>query len=311
MIKKPILSDQEKKRTLSAKKKQKVVLKNLLVQPFERFWPELTAEDVQEFVETFRTLYTSISCNGSNSFTNGDQVRNHTSDNFSGKVTLGLRSSIRCVSTGNRIALFISSNIRPKYVVDQIITMTLTKNAKSKVFCVPDLDAALSKVLGFSCQCLVIPDRQNEMWNWISEKSKQFPLPNCFEERHAIKAKGMDVKYNQTTSVCANESEAVDVSKIYLRKENSNERVFVPSGTTLTKSGNDFIALGDFNLKFDPIRSKNQMISKTQTAEQRSDSKREKKFLMNKKKPKESNQQFHIKKVNYLPLKVNRVQPNL
>lgn len=38
MIKKPILSDRDKKKVLSAKKKQKVVLKNLLVQPFERYW---------------------------------------------------------------------------------------------------------------------------------------------------------------------------------------------------------------------------------------------------------------------------------
>ncbi len=38
MIKKPTLSDHDKRNVLSAKKKKKVVLKNLLVQPFERYW---------------------------------------------------------------------------------------------------------------------------------------------------------------------------------------------------------------------------------------------------------------------------------
>lgn len=38
MNKKPILSEQQKKHVLSAKKKQKVVIKNLLAQPFERYW---------------------------------------------------------------------------------------------------------------------------------------------------------------------------------------------------------------------------------------------------------------------------------
>lgn len=38
MNKKPILSDHDKRNVLSAKKKHKVILKNLLVQPFERYW---------------------------------------------------------------------------------------------------------------------------------------------------------------------------------------------------------------------------------------------------------------------------------
>lgn len=217
-------------------------------------------------------------------------------------MILGLRSSIRHVTSGNRLALFISSTIRPKYVVDQIIVMALTKNTKSTVFCVPHLDEALLKVLGFSCQCLAILESQNEIWNWIIDKSKQFPLPTSFEKSKTPKIEQMEVEYVARPSTVSSEISKIDVTTLYLRKDNSNERAFIPHGTiSRNDTVNDFISLGVTSVKIDNIRPKHQLISKIQGTE---------KPIAKKKIMKAHNPQFHANKVNYLTLKVNRVQPN-
>lgn len=239
---------------------------------------------------------------------------------FANKVKLGLRSSIRCVSSGKGLALFLSSKIRPKYIVDQIIIMTLTKNANSKVFCVPDLDAALLDVLGFSCQCLAILEDQNELWSWILEKSKQFLLPKSFEKSKTTKAEQMDVEYTVTPSIVAKESNKVDIATLYLRKECSNERAFIPRGTiSRNNADNDFISLGESNLKIVTIRPENHLLSRIHRTD-KSDAKTcsrlgnalaERRPSIKKKQTKIHNQQFHTNKVNYLTLKVNRVQPNI
>lgn len=239
--------------------------------------------------------------------------------NFGNKVILGLRSSIRCVSSGRRLALFISSKIRPKYVVDQIIIMALTKNTNSIVFCVPDMDVTLLEVLGFSCQCLAILEDQNEVWNWILEKSKQFPLPKSFYTSKSPKIEQMDVQYTEKPVTVSNDSNKIDTATLYLRKVNSNERAFIPSGTiTRNKGENDFISLGETNLKIQRIRPEHQLISKIQKTEKphaKSRSKLENKLsneLSMKKKimKTKKQQQPHANKGNYLALKINRVQPN-
>lgn len=237
------------------------------------------------------------------------------------EVTLGLRSSIRCVSSGKGLALLLSSKIRPKYIVDQIIVMTLTKNANSKVFCVPDLDAALLDVLGFSCQCLAISEGRNELWTWILEKSKQFPLPNSFGKSKTTKVlkttkvERMDV---ETPSTVAVESNKIDIATLHLRKETSDERAFIPHGRSMrTDNVNDFIALGAPNLQLDTIRPQHQLISKiqrTNISDAKTRPRLENAFAVKgpikKKSNKVQNQQFRANKVNYLALKVNRVQPN-
>lgn len=238
---------------------------------------------------------------------------------FANKVILGLRSSIRSASSGKRLALFISSKIRPKYVVDQIITMTLTKNSNSKIFCVPEMDVAFFEVFGFSCQCLAILDDQNEIWNWIVEKSKQFPLPKSFGKFKSSLTERMDIEYTEKPKIVASEISQIDVTTLHLRKDISNERAFIPHGTILSRKNaeNDFISLGETNLKIDNIRPKHQLISKIQRNEKPDamtcsmlGNALSEKLSMKKKIIKTQNQKFHANKVNYLSLKVNRIQPN-
>lgn len=232
---------------------------------------------------------------------------------FANQVVIGLRSSIRYVSSGNRVVLFISSKIRPKYIVDQIIIMTLTKNPNSKIFCVPEMSSALLDVLGFSCQCLAIVNDKNEIWNWALEKSKQFPVPKSLHKSKAPKVEQMNVEHISKPSIGANECEEFDVSALYLRKGNSTERAFIPHGTILTSnSSNDFISLGDTNVQIETIRPKHQMISQIQRREKLAASKLENVFSekISFKKKTHNQQQFNANKVNYLSLKVNRVQPN-
>ncbi|KAG4065603.1 hypothetical protein HA402_012593 [Bradysia odoriphaga] len=318
MNKKPVLSDHDKRKVLSAKKKQKVVLKNVLVQPFERYWPELSAADVDQFVQRFQGLYKSSDDPKATkaSTTSSQQNVPTKKDLSSDKVILGLRSSIRCVSSGRTVALFISSKIRPKYIVDQIIIMAVTKNPNSRILCVPDMDAALQDVLGFSCQCLAVVDDQNEIWNWSVEKSKQFAVPKSLQESKPVTERmDIDAKPQEKRPVVRDE---VDVSALHLHKENGNDRAFIPSGTMSTKdTGNDFISLGSINVNIANIRPIHQMISKDQKVGKTGAKTIFKPNLLAEKFPTKhkvktaNKQRYHNhNKFNYLPLKVNKIQAN-
>ncbi|XP_037032717.1 uncharacterized protein LOC119071772 isoform X2 [Bradysia coprophila] len=324
MNKKPVLSDQDKRKVLSAKKKQKVVLKNVLVQPFERYWPELSAADVHQFVQRFQGLHKSSddpkATTSIKASTNTSSQQNVTTnkDSLSDKVILGLRSSIRCVSSGRTVALFISSKIRPKYIVDQIIIMAVTKNPNSSILCVPDMDAALQNVLGFSCQCLAVVDDQNEIWNWSVEKFKQFAVPKSLRkfELPVTERMNIDGEPQRKRPVVRDE---VDVSALYLHKANVNGRTFIPSGTMSTKdAGNDFISLGSIGLNIANIRPKHQMISKDQKADKTGAKTIFKPNVLSEKFPTKHKlktarkQRLHHNhnKFNYLPLKVNKIQAN-
>lgn len=275
---------------------------------------------IQKFISILsnnaKPATSTVTLTTSTSHQNVNQINK--SIDFGNKVTLGLRSSIRCVSSGKGLALFLSSKIRPKYIVDQIIIMTRTKNANSKVFCVPDLDTALLDVLGFSCQCLAILEDQNELWSWILEKSKQFPVPKSLEKSGTTKAEQMDVELTITPPIVANESKKVDLATLHLRRESSNKREFIPHGTiTKNIAGNDFISLGESNLKIDNIRPEHQLLSKVRTTEKPDGKIRSRlnnaladRPSIQKNQRKMQNKPFSTNKVNYLSLKVNRVQPN-
>lgn len=199
--------------------------------------------------------------------------------------------------------------------------MVITKNPTSRILCVPDMDAALHDVLGFSCQCLAVVDDQTAIWNWSVEKCKQFVVPKSF---HKAKPKppvteqmDIDVEHAEKRPVIV--SDEIDVSALHLPKDGVNGRAFIPKGTILAKdTGNDFISLGSINLNIDNIRPKHQMISKNQGKEKfsskttfKADARSEKFAAKHKMKPAHKQRlHHHQNKFNYLPLKVNRIQPN-
>lgn len=176
------------------------------------------------------------------------------------------------------------------------------------------MDTALLDVLGFSCQCLAVPEDQNVLWSWIAGKSKQFPLPRTFkpQPQQSPATERMDIE--PTDKPLPKEQNEIDVSALYLTKASAG-RAFVPNGgidATRTSATNDFISLGD--MKVENIRPAQQLVSMSRKTE-----KPITKTIPNKPhvpfdrfsgKKKFAHQSSHSNKVSYLPLKVNRVQPN-
>lgn len=194
--------------------------------------------------------------------------------------------------------------------------MTLTKNNDSKIFCVPNMGEELLEVLGFSCQCLAILESQSEIWSWILSKSKEFPLPERLNCANLSKTERMDVDNSESLEKAKHENNKVDVTTLYLRKENGNERAFIPRGSVFRDLGqntvDDFISLGETSLKINNIRPTHQMISKIQRLEKpvAKHLLPPGRFSMKKKNQKGHKQTLHSNKVNYVSLKVNRVQSN-
>lgn len=194
--------------------------------------------------------------------------------------------------------------------------MVVTKNPKSSILCVPDMDTALLDVLGFPCQCLAVVDEQSDIWSWSTDTSKQFPLPKSFKKSKQPVTDRMEIDVEP--AVKRPVTDEIDVSALHLHKENTNSRAFIPGGAVFTKDpGNDFISLGRINLNVDNIRPEHQMISKDRKSETigakttfKQNVVSEKWSAKHKMKPAHKQQRPHHNKLNYLPLKVNRIQAN-
>lgn len=179
----------------------------------------------------------------------------------------------------------------------------------------------LFEVLGFSCQCLVILESENDIWNWSLKKSTDFPLPVRFDFEKPVVTERMEVESSESQTI-RYEDDKIDFATLYLRKENATERAFTPRVTVTKDIGNkfinDFIPLGETSIKIDNIRPKHQMISKIQIFDKSVTKTNVKsdnlllaqRFSSKKKNHKKHNQTFHQNKVNYVSLKINRVQPN-
>lgn len=171
-----------------------------------------------------------------------------------------MRSSLRWIKTGKAKLLLISADLKPRYVINQIILLALSKSAGISILCVPQLELLLKETHEFECFCVSVADAA-EVSNLIGWGRKltecHYPVPpeivSNFVQRE--KSTPMEVDAAQTP---ANQTEAISVDKLYLRANTGEQRTFVPKNAinlkplsfkvdSLAKDTNDFISIDNFN----------------------------------------------------------------
>lgn len=176
---------------------------------------------------------------------------------FSKSLTYGLSSCLRRLKSGTVNTLIISADLKPRYVINQIILLALTRNKSINVVCVSNLNNRLSQILPFSCFCFCMvkhdDDRLRPIIGWcksIIEINHPIDQQYChIPQKNETQNQDEDSNILEAANATNIEMQAVSFEKLYLMKP-ACERAFVPNNSKICKtftSSNDFISLGDNN----------------------------------------------------------------
>lgn len=224
--------------------------------------------------------------------------------------------------------LLISGDIRPKFIVEQVIQLALAHNARTKVVCALELTTNIAQTFSLSaCICLSFSSIQTdanfvEFYAAISRMASQHQIPTYLSEvpGKLNKSVVIPVKMDIEEYIKAPTERAVvpplDLNRLYLTKPViSSERCFVPVGTakaTTLPSDNwsDFISLsdtatnarravGDTSVKPQTYHLMQAMVNAKASGSKK---KKHRHFDSNSKTSKES--------FKYIPLSVHKIQGN-
>lgn len=255
MNKTPVISAGQQRQTLSAKKKPpKVQLKNVLAQPFARYWPAISPAEAAGIIRTLHAVQLP-----------GDD--DTPSPWKSSHCIVGLRATLRHIQTGGSDVLLLSADIRPKFIVDQIILLAVGHNPHVRCLLLPGLRQLLATTLGLpTCMCVSLTriagsEPFAELWQAVGQLVQQHPVPRTHQRRMLrgkVSASGkqssaMDVNVaTATRHQPRRELPAIAVEELYVKRSaQTGERGFVPAGTVLrpdvtaATQWSDYISLGN------------------------------------------------------------------
>lgn len=158
---------------------------------------------------------------------------------------------MRQLKTGRVSTLVVSADLKPRYIVNQIILLAFARNPAVRVLCVPQLNQLLREIVPFACFCMAITSDAaadlEPVVEWCKATvAKHHPKP---EDRTVIDLKlYSSIGQSDECSKNAIEMEDVSFERLYLLRKPSGTRSFVPanaSDAVTDAPKNDFISLGD------------------------------------------------------------------
>lgn len=142
--------------------------------------------------------------------------------------------------------LVISSDLKPRYVINQIILKAISSNDGINILVVPGLNGHLQGIVGFPCFAFVVDtdgcQQLAELNDWCSDILRiHHPVPDTilsyYAQRRRVLANANDIIMDDNSSIpikCANDPE--NSSKYLLHKDaNCDQRAFVPQNAALLK----------------------------------------------------------------------------
>lgn len=161
----------------------------------------------------------------------------------------GLSACVSQLRHGRVQILVLSADLKPRYVVNQIILLALAHNPDTRVLCLTRLNERLSAIVPFSCFCMAIttdgPDALRPLVDWCKAIIDQYhPNPNLNVRQ--VK-KRVPIESSSPAEGVKDSAEMEDVSfdNLYLTKSTKGTRSFVPSNAIKSvQTTNDFISLG-------------------------------------------------------------------
>lgn len=182
----------------------------------------------------------------------------------------GIRSVIQKINQGKCDILVLSADLKPRYVINQIILLALAQNHNVNVFCIQNLSEKLSNCVTFPCFAFVLKienrscEHTNKMMEWcLKTKAQKHPVPNSIIRYYSFKSKKELLLTDAETDLLMVENkrtekkqdEAVNFNALYITKQSkTGARIFIPDNaknlkpqtiTPATSGQSDFISLSN------------------------------------------------------------------
>ena len=338
MMSTPVLSKQQQKHTLSAKKTPSKGLRNVLAQPQDSYWPVATADKCVMLEELLKKLMPAVKRVShiipwsqlrhmkrderaqakKEAFLKQDHVPN---TEIANSVIMGLNAITRSLEKNTVCCILVDANIEPQLLIRHIIMMA--QNKKVPILLLPNLKANTLSTIGFASAACALKNTVRESSNHhfhplymeVNDIYKDTSPPKnslqLFKDTEADET--MLYKENEIsieTESHSNSSEAIKFrlsTNVYKYRSSRKERAFVPPGATVCSAGepiaekteDEFISITNYDSdEFDASIKKHSRYINIH----------KKKFTG---KPKDhSKVNRKAAGVTYLPLKVKRLQGN-
>lgn len=160
-----------------------------------------------------------------------------------------MQSSLKKIQTGDVKLLVLSADLKPRYIINQIILKAIANNKAITILLVPGLNTRLQSIVDFSCFAFVIADvgwqQLVELRQWCTDIIRSnHPIPDVittyYKQRKSIldDAKN-DAKMDCNTSTAIPfkstlNAQTVNTSNYHLTKVNA-QRAFVPQNAVNLK----------------------------------------------------------------------------
>jgi len=167
-------------------------------------------------------------------------------------ITFGLHSVLRLLKKGKLCPVLVSTDLKPHFIVKQLILLGFTQNRNIKFLCVPELDNMLEKFIPFNCKIIGIAEQTAGTYktinNWINEESKMFSIPEHLINLHKNNTTEITQNDEKNTKVLVDDCDNEKITDCHLsRQAHQRRRVFLPSNVQIKKKiiKNDFLSFND------------------------------------------------------------------
>lgn len=182
----------------------------------------------------------------------------------------GLSSTLRRLKDGRVQIVILSSDLKPRYVINQVILLALARNESINILCVPNLEQEIKSLVDFQCFALAISDVESSEFQKLFEwcrivTTERYPVPKlireyfCARQQTSSEIESIPMETDNASAQCSRHVER-SVSQLHLTRSNTapEQRAFIPKNaisfkplsfdvTSLDKIKSDFISLDAFD----------------------------------------------------------------
>ncbi|XP_012537259.1 uncharacterized protein LOC105837220 isoform X2 [Monomorium pharaonis] len=261
----PVLTKNQERHSLSAKKKGPAKFKNVLAQPYPNFWPVISVAKYPELVTTLNMILPSIKrFNTRISKDVQKDLKTMTKkERFLAKkkiyeqappkpdvlkfMIIGINEVTRALEKNNVCCVLIDANVEPPLLIKHIITMAVNK--KIPILLLPILKAVTleklkfpATVLGLKQEIMKCPDSVcHSLYKSIAEAFKDFEVPECMlqhckleipdkmpDESTECEMKIVGMDSDTKSNIPRSEKPVVIFTDVYKYRSSGDERAFIP-----------------------------------------------------------------------------------
>lgn len=182
-----------------------------------------------------------------------------------------MSSTLRKIKNGRVRILIVSADLKPRYVINQIILLALARNEATKILCVPNLENEMKTLVDFQCFAFAINDNESSEYRKLFEwceivTTERYPVPTLIRTYFNTRRRTTDTEIESipmdtdSGSAQCSRCNEIPLSDLYLIRSctEPKQRAFIPKNAinlkplsfdvmSLDKIKSDFISLDTFD----------------------------------------------------------------